>query len=60
MIDLKLIHACEEKEQLNFTIYKTIKKELEALCKAENIKMSHLIRHLINVFLEERRKNASV
>lgn len=59
MFDLKLVKEDTNKEIVTFMLYVRIRDELNAICKKEGIKLSHLLRHIINVFLEERKKDES-
>jgi len=49
MLDLTLIkNSAEKKIPVSFTIYESIHTQLERICKKENIKMSLLLRSMIN------------
>lgn len=57
MIDLKLIRKDDAPRSfLTLTIYTEIYEELKNICRKENIKISHLIRSLVNDFIESYRK----
>jgi regulator of PEP synthase PpsR (kinase-PPPase family) len=43
------------KETMNVVVYSSVADELRTVCKAQNIRLSDLFRHLINEFLTEYR-----
>jgi hypothetical protein len=54
MLDLNLLKKSNEmKAGINVLIYHSVHKRLMAICKAEGVQLSHLIRHLVNKFLSE-------
>jgi len=56
-IDLNLIRKPEaEKVSIQLVLYKATHEKLQSVCREEKVKLTHLLRHLINSFLNDREK----
>jgi regulator of PEP synthase PpsR (kinase-PPPase family) len=56
-IDLNLIRKPDaEKTSIQVVMYKDIHETLQRICAKEKIKLTHLLRHLINSFITDYKK----